>query len=290
MKKSTIPLHKDELKNISLEIKPINGIKNAVQVSHRDDHYMLIIQTRGYFNLELDFNKVVMEGPSLCFVTPGQVHRYLEHRNCEGWLIFIDNSLIQNQYREIFNTYLNTQQVISVTEQDAVFKVVPLLEEVLEQNFLALQKSLIVSLTSTLAGMVATQVLQSRKSINTFSKQKHNIIVQFKQLVHEKYKTLKQVKTYASVLNITPLYLNEVAKEITGFSASHWINQEVLLESKRMLCYTILDVKRIAYELGYEDHAYFSRFFKKNAGMTASEFRNKNHDLSNNNHGLTAIG
>lgn len=261
MKKSTIPLHKDELKNIGLAIKSINEINDSVQLSHRDDHYMFIVQTKGYFIWQLDFNTVIMDGPSLCFVTPGQVHRYIEHQNCEGWLIFIDNSLIQNQYREIFNTYLNTQQVISIIEQDTIFKLVPLLEEVLSQNLLILQKSLIVSLTSSLAGMVANQVLQSRKSINTFSKQKHHIIAQFKQLVHDKYKTLKQVKSYASILNITPLYLNEVAKEITGFSASHWINQEIMLESKRLLCYTILDIKRIAYELGYEDHAYFSRFF-----------------------------
>lgn len=274
MKKSNILLHKDEIRNIHIEIKSMNELNKAVQESHRDDHYMFIVQTKGHFILQLDFNNVILDGSSLCFVTPGQVHKYIENRNCEGWLIFIDNSLIPNQYREIFDTYLNTQQTVSVTEQDPAFKVVSLLEEVLGQDLLALKKSLIDSLTATLAGMIASKIIQSRRSVNTFSKQKHNIMAQFKQLVHDRYKTLKQVKTYASILNITPLYLNEVAKEITGFAASYWINQEVILESKRMLYYTTLDVKRIAYELGYEDHTYFSRFFKKNVGMTASEFRN----------------
>ncbi|GAA5087448.1 hypothetical protein GCM10023210_10290 [Chryseobacterium ginsengisoli] len=89
------------------------------------------------------------------------------------------------------------------------------------------------------------------------------------------YKELKQVKEYASLLNITPLYLNEIVKEITGFSASHWIHQEIILEAQRLLYYTDLDIKQIAFQLGYEDHAYFSRFFKKNTGNTASQFRER---------------
>lgn len=84
------------------------------------------------------------------------------------------------------------------------------------------------------------------------------------------------------MLNITPLYLNEIVKEITGFPASYWIQQETILEARRLLYYTDLDIKQIAYRLGYDDHAYFSRFFKKSTGNTASQFRNKNHYLSNN--------
>lgn len=99
--------------------------------------------------------------------------------------------------------------------------------------------------------------------------------MKFRQLIKEQYKDCKLVKDYAALLNITPLYLNEVMKEISGFAASYWIHQEIVLEAQRLLYYTGLDIKEIAFELGYEDHAYFSRFFKKNTGMTASSFRNK---------------
>jgi len=80
------------------------------------------------------------------------------------------------------------------------------------------------------------------------------------------------------------LYLNEVSKEITGFIASYWIQNEVLLEAQRLLFYTNMDVKEIAFSLGYEDHTYFSRFFKKNLGCTAGQFRQNNHYLSNHIH------
>jgi AraC family transcriptional activator of pobA len=49
--------------------------------------------------------------------------------------------------------------------------------------------------------------------------------------------------------------------------------QEVVLEAKRLLYYSRLNVKEIAYELGYEDHTYFSRLFKQNTEMTPLAFR-----------------
>lgn len=157
---------------------------------------------------------------------------------------------------------------------ETVFKMLPLLVSTLEQAHQPLFNSVLRSMIETLAGMVASKILDSQNSVIRPEGQKYNTVVRFKQLIAEHKTKVKQVQEYASLLNISPLYLNEIAKQITGFPASYWINQEILLEAKRMLYYTTLDVKQIAYELGYEDYQYFSRFFKKNTVMTALEFRN----------------
>jgi len=68
-------------------------------------------------------------------------------------------------------------------------------------------------------------------------------------------------------------YLNEAVKETTGFTVSHWIQQQIMLEAKRLLYYSECSAKEIAHELGYEDHTYFSRLFKKTVGRTPIEFR-----------------
>jgi AraC-like DNA-binding protein len=274
MKKPVIHLHQDELKDTAVEVVSINGLIKPIQAAHRDDHYIFIIQQDGYFLWELDFAKLKLSGPSICFVTPGQVHRYLDLDECEGWLVFVDPTLIPNSHREIFNTYLNANQSTSVQQDDAVFQALALLLKILDQKSLPLQKALLTSIVETLAGLIISHIIQSQNSVNLMGGQKYHTFVRFKQLIIEKYKELKQVKAYAALLHITPLYLNEVVKEISGFSASHWINQEILLEAKRMLYYTPLDVKEIAYALGYDDHAYFSRFFKKHTGITALVFRN----------------
>lgn len=254
------------------------------KAAHRDDHYMFILQQKGSFVCEIDFKEIKLTKASLCFVLPGQVHRYLQQRNNTGWFMFADTALVDEQHRTIFDTYQHVHQVIAVQPDDPVFNTLPILDQLLHQEHHSLKSSLIASVTETVTGMIAAKLIQPRAAGRGIGGQKYAITTRFKQLVKQQYKELKQVMQYADQLNITPLYLNEVMKEITGFPASYWIQQEVILEAKRLLYYTTLDVKQVAYELGFEDHTYFSRFFKKNAGTTALAFRKENHDMSNHSH------
>jgi AraC-like DNA-binding protein len=95
----------------------------------------------------------------------------------------------------------------------------------------------------------------------------------FKKLLVEHVRTLKSPSAYAAKLNVSETYLNEALKKATGLSVSYWIQQEVILEAKRLLYYSQLNVKEIAHALGYEDHAYFSRLFKKAEGVTPLAFK-----------------
>lgn len=273
MKKQSIPIHVAELEENGIEIHPISNNIEPYQMPHRDDHYMFIIQQAGFMLLEVDFKEVAISGASLCFVAPGQVHRYLSYEDAQGWLMFADTSLLSVQSRDIFSAYFNAGQIATVQKDDAVFKLVPLLEEVVGNALMPLREKLISSLTDSMTSLIASSILKSQKVSHVIGGQKYNTVIRFKKLVAEKYSELKQVKEYAELLHLSPLYLNEITKEITGFPASYWISQEIILEAKRMLYYTTLDVKQIAYALGYEDHAYFSRFFKKHVGMTALTFR-----------------
>jgi len=77
---------------------------------------------------------------------------------------------------------------------------------------------------------------------------------------------------------VSTSYLNECVKKTTGFSVSYHIQQRILLEAKRLLFHSEQAVKEVAVALGFEDIAYFSRFFKKHVGMSALAFRNTNHE------------
>lgn len=283
-KPSQITLHKNELNAYGVDLVSMDKLDENVKAAHRDDHYMLIIQQKGTTKIEIDFSPVTLQGPSCCFVTPGQVHRYLQRKNLQGWFAFIDPSLVTDQYRDVFDTHQHLRQTVNVKKDDILFSVTRILEELLSQLPHALSRSIITSQTHTLLGITASRILQSQSSNQPINGQRYNIAKQFKQLIRQHYRSEKQVQQYAAQLNITPLYLNEIVKDITGFPASFWIQQEIILEAQRMLCYTAQDIKQIAWDLGYEDHAYFSRFFKKNTGITALEFRTKNHDLSNHTH------
>lgn len=95
----------------------------------------------------------------------------------------------------------------------------------------------------------------------------------FLQLLRENTATRKQVSDFASELAITPNHLNHIMKRSTGQSARYHIQQHLLLEAKRRLLYGGYSAKQIAYSLGFEDAAHFSKFFKRCAGTTFTAFR-----------------
>jgi AraC-like DNA-binding protein len=79
---------------------------------------------------------------------------------------------------------------------------------------------------------------------------------------------------YAQTLKITPNHLNKSVKLATGKTAVAFFNEIRLTEAQLRLKNTDLPVSEIAYQLGFEDPSYFSRFFKKSTGYSPTKFRN----------------
>lgn len=98
-------------------------------------------------------------------------------------------------------------------------------------------------------------------------------IIKFKQLIEENYTSEKNVSAYAEMLSINPSCLNELTKRTTGITAGELIRNRVIDETKKLLYSSSLSGKEIAFQLGFDDPAYFSRFFRKYTSLTLKEFR-----------------
>jgi len=105
------------------------------------------------------------------------------------------------------------------------------------------------------------------------SSQKKHLLNEFRKLVNRRFYSLRTTKDYANELNITPNYLNALCQEFFLKTVSEIIQERVILEAKRMLMHTSLSISEIAYKLGFNDNAYFGRYFKKVVGMTPKNFR-----------------
>ncbi len=101
------------------------------------------------------------------------------------------------------------------------------------------------------------------------------IVMKYKQLVRQHCRNQHFVSYYAELLMHTSNYLNLMVKKVTGFPAGHIIHNQLILEAKRLLMHTKLSPKEVAYELGFVDHTYFSKFFKKRTGLNPLEWFNK---------------
>ena len=97
---------------------------------------------------------------------------------------------------------------------------------------------------------------------------------QFEELVEENFKEMKFAKDYASKLNISEKHLNRIVKNCLNKTSSSLIQERVILEAKRMLMHSELNVTEISVALGFNESSYFIRFFKKKTGVTPMGFLN----------------
>jgi len=100
----------------------------------------------------------------------------------------------------------------------------------------------------------------------------------FQSLVEREYANQRPLAFYASALGITPGHLNRTANTVLGASAMAVVERRLMHEARNYLVFTAMPIKQIAYTLGYSDPAYFSRAFRRSAGMPPERFRRENAD------------
>jgi AraC-like DNA-binding protein len=93
--------------------------------------------------------------------------------------------------------------------------------------------------------------------------------------IEENYKTLHQPGEYEKLLHVSAAVLNKASKTYFRKTLTALIAERLIIEAKRQLYLTSKPVKEIAFELGYMDEFYFSRFFKKHVGVSPQTFRDK---------------
>jgi len=99
------------------------------------------------------------------------------------------------------------------------------------------------------------------------------ILQTLKDAIEEHYRVKRSPGEYADLLSITPKALNRISKKHLNKTLSGLISERIVIEAKRELYLTGKPVKQIAYELGFEDEFYFSRFFKTNATVSPQLYR-----------------
>lgn len=249
-----------------------------VEEPHRHDSYLMVFFTKGSGIHEIDFDRFEIKKGSLFVLQPGQMHHWSLSDDIEGFVIIFSQELYNlyfgqkkiNEY-SFYNSILNRPEVVFETQE--LSKILPyfdlLIQENNQENKYQLDKML------NLLDCIHIEI--ARKYSETYSHQTHSYNIKisaFEILLEEHFKTQKLPSFYAEQLHITLKHLNRICNEILQKTATEVIMDRVILEIKRMLTDKQLAVNEIAYKVGYEDYSYFSRVFKKQTGMSPTEFRN----------------
>jgi AraC-like DNA-binding protein len=92
-------------------------------------------------------------------------------------------------------------------------------------------------------------------------------------MIEQHFKTKHTVSEYAELLFKSPKTLSKIFSKSGSKTPLNYIHDRKMLEARRLLHYSDKSVKEIAYEIGYQDIQTFSRFFKKQEGISPTEFK-----------------
>ncbi len=248
---------------------------------HRHDYYEILFFEKGGGEHIIDFKSFPVHDHSAHFVLPGQVHKLERKENSCGYvLLFGEDILIKNQEPgtnilldlPFYNQNARTDFFIA---KGAFTEIGYLLEKVIaeEKGGLPLSEKICGQYIMLILHLLSREGTQNKITKEPAGNIRTAVLVRLKHLLEKNYASQHKPAFYADALNITPGYLNELVHKALGKASSELIQDRLLLESKRLLFYTDLSVNEIAYAVGFEDPAYFSRLFKKILKSTPSEYR-----------------
>jgi AraC family transcriptional regulator, transcriptional activator of pobA len=138
-------------------------------------------------------------------------------------------------------------------------------DQIQHEMLLVLLKRLIVNVT---------RLARKENFTEQVTEDKYNLMRKFNLLVEAHFRSEHAVSYYAERLNKSPKTLSNLFALYNNMSPSQIIQERILIEARRLLSYTDKSAKEITYELGFEDAAYFSAYFKKHTNQSPLEFRN----------------
>lgn len=252
------------------------------QVPHRHNYYMTLVATLGEGSHLIDFKDFPIKKGTVSLMYPGMIHAWQTDKNLKGYLIFFNADFFSMRYHDHELSqypFYSTSQAVPVFQASSkeLEEYIVLLESMLEEyentptDYLRAMRSLLNVF------LIKCKRKYEKDDSLLEKKDKHNIEIlkKFEQLVEGKYATNRLVKDYANVLLLTPNYLNSVCKKSKGVTAGEIIRERIMLEARRLLIHDGRSIKEIAGDLGFEDVAYFSRFFKKYEKISPEQFRKK---------------
>ncbi len=237
---------------------------------HRHNFYTVLLINKAVGTHYVDFNAYELGTNQVFFISPGQVHQVEEKQMSEGYaLLFSNQFLIENNIPvafiedlNLFNDHGHTPPLDISNEEFSILQTY--CESICDLNNRNLKYH-----EQAIGAYLKLFLIQCNNACqltvdNTQHKEAGNSILRnFKELVNYNFDKWHQTSEYAEALHVSPDHLNRVIKSLVGKTAKEFIQSRITIAAKRMLYFSPLSTKEIAYELGFSEPAHFSSFFKK---------------------------
>jgi AraC family transcriptional regulator, transcriptional activator of pobA len=239
---------------------------------HRHTFHEIVHVTDGTGTHVVDLARWELRPPHLCVIAPGQVHHWDDARDLQGSvLLFTDDFLLDHPADRHLLRRLSERPWLTLDEPTHALigrSIAELHEEYRrgEPGVETVLRALLHVLVVRAARLPATPAAAPPARPGAVAEE-------FVRLSGRTDHRLWSVRAYAERIGVTPGYLTEAVKAATGRTPSQLVRQARTQEAQRLLAKTELTVRQVANRVGFDDPAYFCRFFRRETGVSPGGFR-----------------
>lgn len=250
-----------------------------IESLHRHDFYVLVLFTNGTGLHKIDFDTFDITKGSLFLMQPGQIHLWELSSDIDGYIVFFSKEIYNLHFRDkkieeylFFQSSKNKPElVLNIDEMKQIQPFFELMVNENQEDQLQKKDKMLNLLDCILIEILRIYNIESNHLTSTYNHK----LKEFELLLEQFYKIEKSPSFYANKMAITLKHLNRISKNILNITITELITRRVILESKRIMVDKNKTIAQISDELGYSNYSYFSKLFKKNVGITPTEFVNQ---------------
>lgn len=245
--------------------------------SHRDLHHVFLF-LRGGGIAHADDRTIDCSPPCILIVPAGVVHSFRFEKNSVGTVLTFSDPLLRlvsSRCPDVATAFERTLCVPAFEKKqlDAALR-----ELELELGWAAPAHEFAVeSLLSTILIWVHRLYHCAQQKAQTAVGPRAMLVARYRALVEKRFREHPSMEESAHALGVTPARLRNACRSLTGAPPGEILKARLNLEAQRLMRFSDLGIGQIALQLGFEDPAYFSRFFTKMSGSSPRAFRIRMH-------------
>ncbi len=238
----------------------------------------ILLVTRGRGTFQLDAERCRVGTGVLLFTRPGEVRAW-DVTGLDGACLFFTEEFVAETFADVH--FLDQLAFFREGRPSALLALTAAERRIFLARFRAMQKE-IRALRDDASHALRAALYELLVLINRWYTKRHGTatrtppnatVERFLGLVDHDYARRHRVADYASELGVSPGHLNALCRVTLRRSASRVVRQRLTLEAKRLLTHSDLTAAQVGFRLGFEDPAYFARFFRREAGQPPTTFR-----------------
>lgn len=246
----------------------------------RTSHYAILFVTQGSLSGRVNMVDFEMKAPAAVYIFNDHVLHYnnsspdLKVRLLSFSPVIAEELSLSLHYDNLQYAYARPAAQLDETSMQAIMHYLDLME-ILMQKESQERRTTIIKLIQSLSSFFYEFHANSLSSQKPFSRSEE-LAGQFLSLVDMHCHEHHNIKWYADALHLTPVYVSNVVKQVTGQTAGDNITDCLVRKAKSLLLTSTLSIQQISDRLGFQNQSHFGTFFRRAVGTSPQKFRRNN--------------